>query len=300
VRLLVLGATGFLGAHVRRRAMVAGAEVVTAARSALPDSPVHLRIDLAEDSVAAITARLSRMAPDVVVNCAGAIAGSPGVMAAANITGVANLVRAMLDARTAGRLVHVGSAAEYGAGVAGFPVTERDRNCPVGIYGATKLGGTRLVELGRVAGLDAVVLRVFNPIGPGSPPGSLPGRLAAEVARAVADGSDVRLGPLDTVRDFIDARDVADAVLAAATAPTLPSPVLNIGTGQGTETRALARELAEIGGYLGTIHESAAASERSAEVPWQQADISRACHDLGWQPTRTLTTSLRDLWEANR
>ena len=39
MRLMIIGASGFLGAHVRRRALAAGAEVVTAGRSELADSP---------------------------------------------------------------------------------------------------------------------------------------------------------------------------------------------------------------------------------------------------------------------
>ena len=71
MRLLIIGAGGFLGAHVRRRARAAGLDVVTAGRSALPDSPRHQLADLAADDPAAIAAMLAEVAPDAVVNCAG-------------------------------------------------------------------------------------------------------------------------------------------------------------------------------------------------------------------------------------
>ena len=45
-RVLVIGASGFLGAHVRDRACVAGMDVVTSGRSELPDSRAHCRVDL--------------------------------------------------------------------------------------------------------------------------------------------------------------------------------------------------------------------------------------------------------------
>jgi NDP-hexose 4-ketoreductase len=45
------------------------------------------------------------------------------------------------------------------------------------------------------------------------------------------------------VRDFIDARDVADAVLAAAAAPSPPHAVINIGRGIGVPSRDLIKEL---------------------------------------------------------
>jgi nucleoside-diphosphate-sugar epimerase len=172
------------------------------------------------------------------------------------------------------------------------------------MYGATKLAGTRLVDLAAAAGLEAVVLRVFNPVGPGAPQTSLPGRLAAELRRALTPGTDVRLGSLDAVRDFVDARDVADAAFAAVAATALPHPVLNIGSGRGVPVRAMAQALLAASGRDAVVRADAAPADspdsaRSADIPWQQADITRAAEDLGWSPRRDLATSLADLWKAS-
>jgi NDP-hexose 4-ketoreductase len=300
MRLMIIGASGFLGRHVWQRAVAAGLEVSTAGRSELPASPSHQLMDLTSDDPDGIAALLAAAAPDVVVNCAGATAGDPDVLAAVNVTGTYTLTRAMLLAGSLARLVHLGSAAEYGYSEPGVPVTESAPPRPAGLYGATKLAGTRLVQLAAVAGLHAVVLRVFNPVGPRAPEESLPGRLAAELRRALTRGTEVRLGSLDAVRDFVDVRDVADAVLAAAAGPAPPHPVLNIGSGRGVPVRALAKELVTISGCTAAVHEDAPGSARSAGLLWQQADITRALADLGWQPRRDLTTSLGDLWEAMR
>src|ERR1700729_2473950 len=213
MRLLIVGASGFLGTHVRGQAAAAGIEVVTAGRSAAAGLPGYQHLDLAEDDPARIAAALAAVAPDAVVNCAGATAGDPGTLAAANVSATFALVKAMLVTRLPARLVHLGSAAEYGSTEPGVPVSERTAPRPAGEYGVTKLAGTRLVELAVSAGLDGVTLRVFNPVGPGAPQTRLPGRLVAELHRALDQGTDVRLGSLDAVRDFVDARDVADAVL---------------------------------------------------------------------------------------
>ncbi|HZC41640.1 MAG TPA: NAD-dependent epimerase/dehydratase family protein, partial [Streptosporangiaceae bacterium] len=197
------------------------------------------------------------------------------------------------------RLVHLGSAAEYGRSEPGIPVTESAPARPVASYGVTKLAGTRLVELARSAGLDAVVLRVFNPVGAGAPAGGLPGRVAEQVRQAMAHGSDIRLGPLDGVRDFVDARDVAGAALAAAARPELPHPVLNVGSGAGVPARTLVKELLAVSGCTAAVHEDAPGSARSGQLLWQQADITRARQDLGWRPRRDLTASLSDLWEGS-
>jgi nucleoside-diphosphate-sugar epimerase len=300
MRLLIIGASGFLGSHIRRSALASGMEVVTAGRSDLAGGPGHRGLNLAEDEPATIAATIAGVAPDVVVNCAGATAGGPDVLSAVNVTGVYALAVAMLAAAAPIRLVHLGSAAEYGPGEPGVAIDESARPRPANPYGATKLAGTRLVQLARTAGLDAVVLRVFNPVGAGAPQTSLPGRLAAELRRAgqqaAGDATDVRLGQLDGVRDFVDARDVADAVLAAVTAAELPRPVLNVGSGLGVPIRTLVDELVTISGCNVTVLEDAAGSARSAAASWQQADIEAARCDLGWKPRFSLAAALTDLW----
>jgi len=300
MRLLIVGASGFLGGHVWRQATAAGAEVVTAGRAGLPGSPAHHRLDLATDNPAGIAGIIASVAPDAIANCAGLTMGGPDMLAAANITGTYTLVRAMLLAGTRARLVHLGSAAEYGGAEPGAPLSESASPRPGAPYGATKLAGTRLVELGRAAGLDAVVLRVFNPVGAGAPENGLPGRVAAQLRQALAGGSEVRLGPLDAVRDFVDARDVAAAVLAAAGAPATPHAVLNIGSGTGVPARTLVKELVAVTGYAGPVHEDSAGSARSGDLDWQQADIALARLDLDWRPRHDLAASLADLWEASR
>jgi nucleoside-diphosphate-sugar epimerase len=300
MRLLIIGASGFLGGHVCRQAAAAGLTVAAAGRSVGPRSLSDHRLDLSRDAPAAIAAVIASASPDVIVNCAGATAGDPDVLAEANITATSALVTAMVQARMPARLVHLGSAAEYGRTEPDVPVAESAPVRPAGAYGLTKLAGTRLVELARTAGLDAVVLRVFNAVGAGAPDNGLAGRAAMLLRQAQASGTDVQLGSLDPVRDFIDARDVADAVLAAAAAPRLPHPVINIGSGAGVPARALVKELLAVSGCSAAVHEDAPGSARSGSLPGQQADITRARRDLGWQPSRNLTAAVSDLWEASR
>ena len=299
MRLLIIGASGSIGTHVRGRALAAGMEVVAAGRTCVADAVRHYHADIAEDPSDKIAALIDEVAPDAVVNCVGATTGELDAMVAVNVTGVYTLTRAMLMAKAAPRLVHLGSAAEYGRAEPGVPVSEQAVPRPAAGYGATKLAGTRLVELATAAGLDGIVLRVFNSIGPGTAPSNLPGKVAAELRRALANGTDIRLGALDTVRDFIDVRDVADAVIAAVTAPALAHGVLNIGSGRGVPVRAMVQELLSIAGYTGEIHEDSAGPARPTDIPWQEASITCAIEDLGWKPCRDLKTSLTDLWKAS-
>jgi len=297
MRALLIGASGYLGARVHGAALAAGIDVVTAGRRPGAASGRHVVLDLAASGPAAVGAVLADIGPDVVMNCSGATSGDLAALSAGNIDGPGALVAALLRMRSPTRLVHLGSAAEYGRGPGRAPVREDEPPRPVGPYGVTKLAGTRLVELARTAGLPAVVLRVFNPVGPGAPAHTLPGRAASELLRAVRENDAVRLGGLDAVRDFVDVDDVAAAVLAAATGPVPVRGVLNVGSGAAVSARELVGALVDVAGARVRIVEDGGGSARSADVPWQQADISAAVTACGWRPRTPLAVSLAGLWK---
>lgn len=191
MRILVLGFTGYLGAHVvERLRALPGATVLGGGRS----PAAEYGIDLASARPEHLAKILASAAPDAVVNCAGATGGDAVTLAEVNARGPAVLCAALREAAPAVRLVHLGSAAEYGPGTPDTRVTESAATRPVGPYGATKPAGAVAVT---ASGLDAVVLRVGNPVGPGAPPTGLPGRIAG-LLRALGPDPDavLRLGDL--------------------------------------------------------------------------------------------------------
>jgi NDP-hexose 4-ketoreductase len=290
MRCLLLGATGFIGAHVRTR--LADDPAVTVLPAARSGDVRH--VDLAESGPAELWALLRETAPDVVVNCAGVTGGDAVARAGGNVVGVAHLLAALDRHGRPVRLVHLGSAAEYGAVPAGRPVPETYPAQPVSAYGMSKLAGTELVLAARRQGRPATVLRVFNPIGPGTPQSLLPGRLVASLRRSAETGERARLGRLDGHRDLVDVRDVAAAVAAAATAAGPLPGVLNVGSGRATALRDLAGLAAKAAGVPPPLEEDVG-SPRSAAVTWQQADIAATAAALGWRPTYPLAASLGDM-----
>ncbi|WP_199547936.1 NAD(P)-dependent oxidoreductase [Streptomyces sp. N35] len=288
MRVLILGAGGFLGRHTAERLRaLPGVRLLVGGRS--PDADVTL--DLTADP-ALLTDAVYAAAPDAVVNCAGLVAGSAVRLTDLNARGPAALCEALQEAAPSARLVHFGSAGEYGPTATRVPVAEDAPTRPQTPYGATKLAGTVAVA---AAGLDAVVLRVFNPVGPGAPTAGLPGRLAAELLRAGPGGA-VRVGDLSAYRDFVDARDVAEAVALAVCAPGPLPAVLNIGSGRATPVRELAHRFVEVSGHSGPLEETGDGSARSGAVSWSCADIGAARAALGWQPRRMLAESVTDHW----
>ncbi|MEV0005025.1 NAD-dependent epimerase/dehydratase family protein [Micromonospora sp. NPDC050980] len=289
---LIFGANGFVGRHVRA-ALAAEHHVV---------APGRAECDLLVATVDRLTELVDAHRPAVVVNCTGRLTGSDHDMMAAHALVTAKLVDAVATAAPRARLVRLGSAGEYGVVPTGVAVPETWPAEPVSGYGLSHLTATRLMELAVAAGrLDGVVLRVFNPIGPGLSPQNVLGRAARLLRVALArDATEITLGPLDAHRDFVDVRDLALAVAAVASAPATPT-VLNVGTGRAVQVRAAIRALAAAAGFTGAVVEATPdeAGRRSAAVPWMCADVADA-RRLGWRPAHELTDSIKAIWAEAR
>lgn len=291
---LLFGAAGFLGRHVRT-ALRPDADLVC---------PTRTDCDLLDVDVADLTDFVGTIRPDAVINCTGRLDGGGYAMVRAHTLVTAKLIEAVAAAAPRARLVRLGSAGEYGRVPFGDAVSEDAPAEPVSGYGVSHAAGTRLVELAIAAGqVDAMVLRVFNPVGAGLPADTVLGRAAALLRQAMTDGAPptdrpLVMGPLDAHRDFVDVRDVAGAVRAAVHVRDPRRRVLNVGSGQAVETRHAVRLLARAAGFRGDIQERAATgpANRTADIPWMRADISAAGHVLGWKPTYELADSVTSLW----
>lgn len=305
-RILVLGAGGFIGSSIRR-ALEEEPDVADvtlhfrhpSTAESLTGPGIEWRaLDLQQADTSQLIAMLDALAPDVVINCVGLTTGGPTELRAANVGIVLKLIDA-LRGRTGVHLIHHGSAAEYGTQHEGVAVHEGVYATPLSAYGVTKFQATqRLAAAAAERHITVTVLRVFNPLGRHSPARTLPGRAAREIAAAIRDRRDViRLGSLDSYRDYIDSRDVARAALAASVVRPRGATVLNVGRGEAVFTRELVTSLAAIAGFDGTIIESEDGSSRSARLSWQCADISAIRQRLGWEPRYSVEDSLRDLWD---
>ncbi|MFB7465540.1 NAD-dependent epimerase/dehydratase [Streptomyces sp. NPDC056224] len=329
MRVLLIGANGYLGRYVADRLLADPAVQLTALGRG---DDADVRFDLATGSPGALTRFLDAVHPGVVINCAGATRGGARELTRHNTVAVATVCESLRRSGCGARLVQLGCAAEYGPSQPGSSTAEDAVPRPGGPYGVSKLAATELV-LG--SGLDAVVLRVFSPVGPGTPAGSPLGRLAEAMRRAMQSGDgELKLSGLGVQRDFVDVRDVARAVHAASLSAA--QGVVNIGTGRAVRLRDAAAVLARVAGYGGALHEldvphggpqqahghpgraaglaaigsprsEATAEQLAAAAPppypypdgcgaWQQADVRTARDRLGWRPRINLEESLADIW----
>lgn len=245
-----------------------------------------------------VQSTLKAIRPQTIVNCAGTTTGAEALMRDANVSIVRNVLDGVRLLDDPVRLVQIGSAAEYGPSTLGEATSESDPAHPSGPYGRTKAEATRLV-LRPERAERALVLRLFNVVGAGAPEDSLIGSAIRAITTAQSEGADqIQLGRLDAYRDFLHVADAADAVVAATTSSPAVGHIVNVGSGVATLARDLVRELVAIAGFAGEIIEIDAGGARSAEIAWQQANISVASELLGWRPRRSLSDALRDAWDS--
>jgi nucleoside-diphosphate-sugar epimerase len=289
-RVLLFGAGGFIGGHVR--AALAAEPRITTVTSVRRE-----RCDLVTASQEALSDLVMEEAPDTIVNCTGRLTGTGYELVLANTAVTAKLIEAVRRGAPGARLVRLGSAAEYGAVPHGVSVSEDHPAVPASEYGASHLAATHLMRLARI---DGIVLRVFNPIGAGLHEDNMLGRCAALLRRASADGArSITLGSLAAYRDFVDVRDVAAAVLAAVVAPQVTARVCNVASGQAVPAREVVRLLVEAAGFTGEVVERGAGPVRSAGVGWMRGDIDLARRTLGWAPSYELADAVKAIWSTD-
>jgi nucleoside-diphosphate-sugar epimerase len=289
-RVLVTGASGFIGANLTRKLLSEGAEVHVLLRTwkdnwristILPKLKVH-NVDLLNEEE--LKKVISSVKPQIIFHCAtyGAYPSAQkdaDLMIKTNITATKNLIMSAIDAGCE-RFINTGSSSEYG--IKNAPMKETDSLEPANMYGVTKAAQTLLVtQIAKEKGIQAITLRLFSPYGPYEEET----RLIPTILLKKIRGEQANLGSSASVRDFIYVDDVIDAYVRAATETYKPGIIVNIGSGTQTSTGQLTKLL-----KIKPAWNSHASSQTEPKV-WQ-ANISRAWSILGWKPTTQLKSGL--------
>jgi len=125
-------------------------------------------------------------------------------------------------------------------------------------------------------------------------------RLVASLARSLVNGEPALCSAGRAIRDFIDVRDAGHA-LAAVTLSTAVGPI-NIATGVAVTVADVATTLGRLAGRPELV-QLGALPERAGEPPRIVADIGRLRHEVSFEPARSLETGLADalsFWSQQR
>jgi len=287
MKLLVIGANGFVGRGVSKAAKERGYQVFDAYRQSA-DMPIDL------SNPPSITSAVRAVYPDVVINAAGIL--PPGDVRQ-NPMFSTNIMRAIHESgHTPKRIIISGSAAEYGVvDPANLPVSEDLPTNPTNDYGKSKAEETAMtLRLGAEYGLPVVVARIFNPIGPNMQPRFLTSRLLAQIEECRhGKRQDIEIGSRDAYRDYLDVRDLGAAVVAIA-AGDPRCAVYNVGSGRKTSNGELADLFVQYS-QISPVPSIIETQDQPEPPVASQADISRLQEDFGWTPRYSLEQTVKDI-----
>lgn len=296
---LVFAATSFVGRHLVKRLQQTGRPVVATGRQPQPGQFV---CDLTQPGQ--VECILVHHRPAWIFQSAGATAGGTRAdMDRLHVDATRILLQTCARLVPQARIVLFGSAAEYGNVEPRFlPVTEKHPPLPTSDFGLSKLAQFQVAtEMARTHGLQVAVVRPFNILGPGLPAHYFAGRLCQRLLTAQQRGES---GPMpianaQATRDWIDVRDVAEAVVRLAQDfAWLPGQVeaFNLATGREASVLEVAQRLCALGGPFQAVPEGTIDS-RSA-IMRSCGDASKIEQAIGWRAAISWEESVAAQWAA--
>ena len=296
MRVLVTGATGFVGRWLVRELEAAGHEAIGAPPSSL--------LDLTD--VPAAVRLVDETQPDAIAHLAG-VAYAPDARAdpdramRINAGGTQAVVEAIRASRSPIRLLVTGSSEVYGRpDVEDLPLSESAPLRTDQPYGLSKLAQEAVgVEAATRYGIPVIVTRAFNHTGPGQRPDFVAPALARRVLQARLTGAhEIRVGNVDVRRDLGDVRDVVRAyrmlLEMPLTEPAGSATVLNVAAGRAVSIRAVLETLCRLAGVQAEamVDPSLVRPDDPLEIV---GDASALRALTGWKPEIALEQTLSDL-----
>ncbi|MFF5210365.1 NAD-dependent epimerase/dehydratase family protein [Streptosporangium sp. NPDC000396] len=294
-RVLVTGATGFIGAHLVRRLNSLGAQVHAVSRKPREKIDGGESWHVADVGDAGAVEDLVRsVRPAVVFHLASEVAGArdPRLvrpMLDSNLASVVNLLTAAAESPGT-RLVLAGSIEE--------PRPYEGELTPSSPYAVAKWAASGYARMfHHLWNVPVTTLRVGMVYGPGQHDTR---KLVPYVTLSLLRGEEPSLSSGTRLLDWIYVDDVVDAFLAAGTTPEAAGQSFDIGTGTRTSIRETVELLSRITGSslrprYGALPDRPLDSARIA-------DIAPAAKLLRWRPTVGLEEGLRltVAWYADR
>jgi UDP-glucose 4-epimerase len=299
-RILVTGASGFIGRALVANLLGAGHSVIALNRSpSVPPSSDSARYEeRIADKPEDLAATLAGIGADIVIHAA-----APGTRPADRTwqvlsEGCISYVHHLFDALAAQapkRFVMLGSWSEYAppTGPTGSLINEAHPLVSGNIYGAHK-AAAYLIAHARASQIGTVFVsaRLFNIYGPGEHEA----RLIPYCVRQLAAGKPVELTSGEQKRDFVFVEDAVEAIVQLALRSAAPEhPVYNVCSGTGVPVKMLVLAAAEAAGGDPGLLRFGALPQRSDEPMEITGDPQRLKDLTGWSPKTPISAGIQRL-----
>ncbi|HQE91316.1 MAG TPA: GDP-mannose 4,6-dehydratase [Anaerolineae bacterium] len=312
MRILITGATGFVGSHLRRYFLThTDGEIVGTSYPDTPPPPedpqretLHF-LDLRDAE--ATRALLAQSPPDYIIHLAAqshvpTSYQDPWGTLENNIRGQLNLLEGCKTLHLTPRTLVIGSGEEYGrAGAAELPLTENHPLRPENPYSVSKVAQDVLGYQYFISfGLPIIRMRPFNHVGPGQSVRFVLPAFASQVADIEAGRQTpvMRVGNLTPARDFTDVRDVVRAYHLALTRG-VPGEVYNIASGTPRTIQSLVDYLITLATVPIRV-EIDPQRYRPADVPVIYGSAAKLQRDTGWKPEIPFEQTIQDVLDEWR
>jgi GDP-4-dehydro-6-deoxy-D-mannose reductase len=299
MRILVTGANGFVGRHLLRELARHGHDILAfdASVAALPPGTQACAGDIRDRAL--LERLLREHAPDACVHLAGLTfvpAGltAPEDMLAINVVGTATLLQTFRAAGSKARILVASTAQIYGTRARSAAVAEDEPAAPENLYAISKTAADQIALLyAHQCSMPVMTVRPHNHIGPGQSPQFVVPALACQL-RAIAGGAEpvLRVGNLESRRDFTDVRDVAHAYRLLLESGK-PGEAYNIACGRLVTIREVLDRLCALAGVQPRLQRDETLYRPADSSP--PLDTRKIRADVGWVPEIELDTTLRDI-----
>ena len=288
MRLLITGATGFVGRH-----LIAGLPPDVAWVGLARSGGAQV---IAADVLDAAGLRhvMGRVRPDVVVHLAAISQAGADLdhLRRVNVDGAVHVAEATWAEAPRARLIVASTG--YVLGETGrAPADERATLAPVGPYASSK--AEMEVELGRLAqGRSLHILRPFNHTGPGQAASHAVPAFALKVRDLPLNDFKLQVGDLTAVRDLSDVRDLAE-LLVWLSRSSEPPPLLYACSGVG---RPMGQVLDALLQRAGVVREQVRIDARGRSALRQNVGDPGLCRARAPLRPRPWQQTLDDVWPA--
>jgi UDP-glucose 4-epimerase len=315
-RALITGGLGFIGSHVARELVAAGAQV-TLVDNLVPEyGGNRFNIEAIKDQVSVhigdIRDRslIDNLVPDsdYIFNLAGQTShldsmADPHTDLAINADAQLSILEACRALSPQARIVFASTRQIYGKPDF-LPVTEDHPVRPVDVNGINKVAGEWYHLLYQdVYGIPACALRLTNTYGPGMRVKDARQTFLGIWIKQALTGSVIQVfGDGQQLRDFNYVDDCVDALLLAATSPKAEGKVFNLGSSEVTSLENLAQLVCKA--VPGATYELVPfpVERKKIDIGDYYADTSRVEKELGWKPRVSLAEGIArtiDFYQKN-
>ncbi|MGE2836577.1 NAD-dependent epimerase/dehydratase family protein [Mycobacterium sp. SMC-4] len=299
-RVAVTGATGFVGQAVVKNLADQGYRVIGISQPKSPPPNLEGLLD------AYFSIDLREKCPDfgsidglihlAGLSSVGASFSRPQDYIATNSQIVTNLFESALAHRWEGRAILVSSGALYGAVT--VPLAGFSEDSPVlstSPYVISKILIEKQAEYYGLRGVDVIVARPFNHIGPGQKPGFIVPDLVQKVVGSLP-GHPVTAGNLNSSRDYTDVRDVAEAYRLLLECASPVHKIYNVCSGLSRSGREILNAICKaLNIHVPDVVE---ADSRAIDPSTVIGNGERIRHQVGWEPIIDFQTSINDFVEC--